>query len=750
MLPRFATRVAVPSLLLVAVIACQDEVGTTAPDGDPIPQPSLQTMRCEANVPARSLTCVAPSLTPSEGLSFLVVGGQRDYVTLASRNVSYASGVFSADVRVQNRMSQPLGTPDGTTITGIRPFFHTLPAVTGGTGTVSVRNAAGTGTFTAANQPYFEYSEILTRYAVSGEQTWEWNVEPTVTTFAFEMLVDADIPHETGVLRWRGRTDQTLRAMWGAGGELFAVGVSGAIVRHDGDNWSVQRTGSEELRAVGGTSVTDVFAVGLGGVILHHDGVTWTSQSSGTSQDLLGVWANAPDDVFAVGTSGTILHYDGSGWSAQTSGTTANLSAVWGASGGDVFAVGAGGTIRHFDGSSWGGQSSPVSDSLTAVWGSSGSDVFAVGAGGKIVHYGGASWTPEISNTTYDLYSVWGTSSSDVFAAGAAGTILYFNGVWTPQANPYLFGFAAVWGVPSGYVYALSSHSFVVLEFDGYDWYYQTPPELGDVGGLWASSLSAVVMVAYNGEIAAFDGDDWFYVSGGVDHLSDVWGAAADDVFAVGFVTAGDGAVTHFDGTSWTPTVLSGTPHLNDVWGTSGSDVFAVGLDGAILHFDGSSWTPQSSFVPWQIKGVWGSSATDVFAVGDGGVLHYNGASWSTQTLPPTTASTGLTAVWGSASNDVYAVGISGEIYHYGGSSWSLVSSGTLTTEALTDVWGTSAADVFVVGENSVILHYNGAEWTPQLTGLEGTGADFRGIWGLATDLVGVVGSGGMLLQAGR
>ncbi len=417
------SRLAISLALFTVFTACYED-DAFGPDGDP-PLPTRQVISCVADLAANQLSCEAPRLAASEKLSFLIVGGQRNYVTLASRNVSYNSGngIFQADVRVQSRIVQPLGTPDGTTVTGIRPFFHTLP-MTSDAGTVTVSNPAGTGTFTGSNQPYFEYSEILTRYGESAEQTWEWQIVPPVSTFTFEMLVDADIPAEGGVLRWRGRTDHFPTAMWGSGGELFAVGQDG-IVRHDGVDWSVQRSPStgDAYMAVSGTSVTDVFAVGLSGVIAHHDGVTWTSQASGTAQNLLGVWANAPDDVFAVGTTGTIRHYNGTSWSAQTSNTTQPLAAVWGASGSDVFAVGAAGTILHYDGANWSPQTSGTTEALAAVWGTSGSSVFAVGTAGTILYYNGTNWSSQTSGTAYGLLSVWGSSSSNVFAGGVAGAV---------------------------------------------------------------------------------------------------------------------------------------------------------------------------------------------------------------------------------------------------------------------------------------------------------------------------------------
>jgi len=116
-------------------------------------------------------------------------------VQLASDNVSYdGSDVFQADVTVKNLVAQPMGTPDGTTVTGLKVFFHSGPTVTGGTGSVTVSNADGTGTFTGSAQPYFEYDEILHTNDVSAAKTWQWSVSPTVTTFDFSVYVSTDIP----------------------------------------------------------------------------------------------------------------------------------------------------------------------------------------------------------------------------------------------------------------------------------------------------------------------------------------------------------------------------------------------------------------------------------------------------------------------------------------------------------------------------------------------------------------------------
>ena len=77
----------------------------------------------------------------------------------------------------------------------------------------------------------------------------------------------------------------------------------------------------------------------------------WSTMTSGTTNDLRGVWGSSGTDVFAVGESGTILHYDGSGsnWSSMLYGwTDMDFMGVWGSSGTDVFAVEWNGDILHY------------------------------------------------------------------------------------------------------------------------------------------------------------------------------------------------------------------------------------------------------------------------------------------------------------------------------------------------------------------------------------------------------------------
>ncbi|MDB4948010.1 MAG: Por secretion system C-terminal sorting protein [Gemmatimonadetes bacterium] len=183
---------------VLALAACaerwvQGPVGVTA--HDPAAN-ALTTLECTATVKTGVVSCRTPSASTG-GAHGDFVGGQNVYTKLTSSNVSYNGGteIFQFDVTVQNLMKEAIGTPDGTIpgVNGIRVFFANGPTATSGTGTITVANADGTGTFTGINQPYFQYNNILAQNAVSPVKTWQLNVPSTVNTFAFTVYLYTDI-----------------------------------------------------------------------------------------------------------------------------------------------------------------------------------------------------------------------------------------------------------------------------------------------------------------------------------------------------------------------------------------------------------------------------------------------------------------------------------------------------------------------------------------------------------------------------
>src|SRR5258707_4578680 len=96
--------------------ACSDGNGPTTTTGlqSPLAQ---QTMTCQVTVASRTMSCdsQARPVSPGLALSAIMGGPQGTYVQLASTASTYSSGTFTSGVTLQNKMSQAMGTTDGTT-----------------------------------------------------------------------------------------------------------------------------------------------------------------------------------------------------------------------------------------------------------------------------------------------------------------------------------------------------------------------------------------------------------------------------------------------------------------------------------------------------------------------------------------------------------------------------------------------------------------------------------------------------------
>lgn len=195
----------------LAAGACADR-GPTAPRAAPpsTPAPSM-ALECRASVPDRQVTCAPPAVaTGGARFDAHTLGGQGVYVRLASSSVDYSGGVFSFDLTVQNLSTLAFATADGAARDdgGVRVFFHEGPTVTGGAGVIDVNNETGTGTFTAAGQPYFQYGGkiggvdqgdlgadgILATAETSTAKNWQLSVPGTVSTFSFLLYVSTQTP----------------------------------------------------------------------------------------------------------------------------------------------------------------------------------------------------------------------------------------------------------------------------------------------------------------------------------------------------------------------------------------------------------------------------------------------------------------------------------------------------------------------------------------------------------------------------
>lgn len=190
----FARRPAGVLFALSLLAACSD-VPATAPAADPRPRPpadAVAAVSCEVQVRSAAVTCAAPA-PATGGASAAIVGGQGVNVRFTSTNLRHdtATGLFSMDVTVQNLLPNPMGAADPTEVTGVYAFFHGGPV--SATGTVAVHRPDGDGMFTGGMQTYYHWPELLPRNGVSQPSRWEFKLSPTVESFQFSVLVQADL-----------------------------------------------------------------------------------------------------------------------------------------------------------------------------------------------------------------------------------------------------------------------------------------------------------------------------------------------------------------------------------------------------------------------------------------------------------------------------------------------------------------------------------------------------------------------------
>jgi hypothetical protein len=198
-------------LLLLVAGGCADRL-TLPPAMVRSTSQELARLTCVVSVKAQEIDCQPAGATAGGGLSFdqAIVGGQGLYVRLTSSGLTYASEIFAFDVTVQNLMSLPMGTGDGSIrhAAGVRVFFHEAPIVTAGTGSITIENATGVETFLQSGQPYYQYGGtieeveqtdlgpdgILSSSETSSTRNWQFRVPESVETFAFQVLVAAEVP----------------------------------------------------------------------------------------------------------------------------------------------------------------------------------------------------------------------------------------------------------------------------------------------------------------------------------------------------------------------------------------------------------------------------------------------------------------------------------------------------------------------------------------------------------------------------
>jgi hypothetical protein len=224
--------------LLLAAAACDD---ATAPSPGLAPRVEgiapgerlLGTVTCHVDMVAQISKC--GDLAPAGGASQTRVNLTTSHFTLLTAFSFTSGGIANFYNSVQNDIGQDIGTHNGIQSDSIRAFVSAIN-VTGGSGSVTAYNHAGTGTFTAANQPYWEYREIVQPTAQTAGQYWQFSVPGTVTAWNYTVGVSAPIQHPNGWIDYSG----PLQIPRGVGRDYTAVAYTwtGAVDNTGLITWS--------------------------------------------------------------------------------------------------------------------------------------------------------------------------------------------------------------------------------------------------------------------------------------------------------------------------------------------------------------------------------------------------------------------------------------------------------------------------------------------------------------------------------
>lgn len=262
------------------------------------------------------------------------------------------------------------------------------------------------------------------------------------------------------------------------------------------------------------------------------------------------------------------------------------------------------------------------------------------------------------------LLSVWGTSARDVWVVGADArdgtgpTVLHFDGeawqrVMTGQTQGDLWW---VFGFEGGPIY-MGGTGGVILRHD---------PGSGPASAGFTPMQTP-----------------------GVGTVFGIWGAAEDDVWAVGGESESEGGfawrLRGSSASAWepepsVPADVSTGAAIWKIFGTSASDAWAVGSNGVSLHWDGAAFTPGDTGVGTSLFTVHAHDGRYAAVGGSasGFVVEHDGTGWQNATPDP--APMGLSGVTLGPDGLGLAVGLFGAVLVRGESGWQFEELGEAAT----------------------------------------------------------------------
>ena len=495
----------------------------------------------------------------------------------------------------------------------------------------------------------------------------------------------------------RGGADAGSPANAGVGAEASAgVGNVGSGVMFaplcPADDWCWENPlpAGSALRAISGSSESDVWAVGDNGTIVHYDGQRWHAVPSGVSERLTGVWAPSRSEAWISGTSGALLRWDGKAW-----GPAGQPAAI---------------TYAHAV-TGWVDDRGAAPQST--VWFTDGTSPIRVQAG---------QWQREmLPQDTFTFASVWSDAHGALWAVGSGGGLSRLVGSeWQSFGTGSSNRFVGVHGDPQGNIWAVSEQAEIIrVDPKGVAMAFESAADKG-LTSVHAFGTSDAWAVGLAGTLVRFDGAKWAPHPSGTDYdLLAVWGASPSDVWLVG----DRGTIVHCNEATCSVPNGVADANLSAVWATSADEAWAVGAGGVILHRSSAGWQAVDSPTETDLTAVWGSAPDDVWFGGYRVLLRWDGAAL----LPVDGLAAGASALHGRSGDDVWALSANSPV-HWDGLTFApsnQVASSAVFAAAASDVW------VGVFQNSSNMGHFEADVWSkstaPACLSLAGTGP--KDVW---------------------
>jgi hypothetical protein len=390
-----------------------------------------------------------------------------------------------------------------------------------------------------------------------------------------------------------------------------------------------------------------------------------------------------------------------------------------------------------------------------AVAGSARDDQWAFGVDGRAMHYEGVYWNSVPTTVLNDLVRAWSNAKNDTWAVGLsqasgptlASTVIHWDGTaWSAVTGIPAAEYVDVWGASPTAVYVASNSGAGIYKFDGSAW-STLPSFAGEPIQLRGTSALDIWAATKGGPLMHFDGTSWTDKSPSGASIQFLDANAADDVWAIGHLTAaqGTGVIAHYNGTAWTQFVTASEIY-NAVASSAPNDTWVAGVDGIMRHWDGLAWSKSVNIGSSPsglaaISGLLSLGAEEVVGVSTLKLAYrYKGQTFGV--LPglgsnPFDAPQNR-AMWSASTKDTYVTNVDGEVWHYNGVAWSLAYTVPGGPTSANDVWGTGTSDIWIVDSAGRAHHYDGT-WTAFDVSL---GASLERVWTDGTDVWAFGGSG--------